>query len=97
MPDITYEYSLDMLTVDSVSVYKKTFITISEDAPAQQVGRPVRTSYSNSPSGRSAVVAELPENFAYGILAVWGDNPTVPDPPEPLPIDPRSEGEAEVR
>ena len=93
MPEITYEYSLDMLTTDSVSVYKKTFITLSEGATPEQVGRPVRTSYSNSPSGRRAVVAELPENFSEGILAVWGDNPSVPDPPAPLPIDPRTNDE----
>ena len=85
MPEITYEYSLDMLTTDSVSVYKKTFITLSEGAIPEQVGRPVRTSYSNSPSGRLAVVADLPENFSSGILAVWGETPTLSDPPTPEP------------
>lgn len=83
MPEITKEYMLDRLDVNSVSVLVKTFIVLEEGAEPQTVGKPVRTSYANNPSGRAEVIAELPENFAAGILAVWGETPTVSDPPAP--------------
>lgn len=83
MPEVTKEYSLDMLTESSVSVYVKTYVVLEEGGTPQMVGRPVRTSYSNNPSGRSAILSDLPENFAEGILAVWGNEPTLPDPPRP--------------
>lgn len=84
VPEITKEYMLDRLDVNSVSVLVKTFIVLEEGAEPQTVGSPIRTSYANNSSGRAEVIAELPENFAAGILAVWGETPTVPDPPAPI-------------
>lgn len=87
MPEITKEYLLDALTTSSVSVLIKQYIRLDGESEAQQIGKPTRISYVNSVNGRAEVLAELPENFAAGILAVWGDNPTVPDPPAPSSID----------
>lgn len=83
MAEITKEYLLDALTVNSVSVLVKQFVQLDGESEKQQIGKPVRISYVNSINGRKEVLAELPENFAYGILKVWGDEPTVPDPPAP--------------
>lgn len=83
MAEITKEYLLDALTVNSVSVLVKQFIQLDGESEKQQIGKPVRISYVNSVNGRKEVLAELPENFARGILEVWGDTPTVPDPPTP--------------
>lgn len=91
MPEIINEYMLDMLTDKTVSVVKKVFIIIEEGAERQIVGKPIRTSYANNSLGRAAVVAELPENFAAGILAVWGDEPVVPDPPAPIIVEEEDE------
>ena len=85
VPEITKEYLLDMLNEDSVSVLVKTYIILEEGGERQQVGKPVRTSYVNNPSGRAEILAELPENFSSGILAVWGETPTLSDPPTPEP------------
>lgn len=84
MPEIIKEYSLDMLTPDGVSVLEKTYIILSEGDEPQLIGRPVRTSYVNSFSGRAAVQANLPENFVSGILAVWGIAPSVPEEPDDI-------------
>lgn len=84
MPEITKEYLLDALTINSVSVLVKQFIQLDGESEPQQIGKPTRISYVNSVNGRKEVLAELPENFAYGILKVWGDIATVPDPPAPI-------------
>lgn len=81
MAEITKEYLLDALTVNSVSVLVKQFIQLDGESEKQQIGKPVRISYVNSVNGRKEVLAELPENFARGVLEVWGDIPTVPDLP----------------
>lgn len=83
MPEITKEYLLDALTTSSVSVLIKQYIRLDGESETQQIGKPTRISYVNSVNGRKEVLAELPENFAAGILAVWGDDPTVPDLPAP--------------
>ena len=83
MPEFTKEYLLDALTTSSVSVLIKQYIRLDGESEIQQIGKPTRISYVNSVNGRKEVLAELPENFAAGILAVWGNDPTVPDPPAP--------------
>ena len=88
MPEVTTEYTLDMLTESSVCVCCKTFITLEEGGIPQVVGKPVRSSYANTPLGRQEVLRDLPENFAEGILAVWGDEPVLEDPsPAPEAIE----------
>ena len=72
MAEITKEYLLDALTVNSVSVLVKQFIRLDGESEKQQIGKPVRISYVNSVNGRKEVLAELPENFARGVLEVWG-------------------------
>lgn len=84
--DSTKTYQLDMLNTKSVSVLVKTYIQLEEGAEPQLVGFPVRTSYVNSELGRRQIVEELPEEFYEAILAVWGDEPNVPNPPSPNPV-----------
>lgn len=67
--------TLDMLTVDSVSVKTQKYVVV--DDVEYPIGDPHRRAYVNSTSGRAAVQAELPEAQANAILAVWGDTPTV--------------------
>jgi hypothetical protein len=69
------KYTLDMLTVDSVSVKKQTYI----DYMGQQypIGEPWRRAYVNSVQGRHQIVDELPQSQVNAIMAVWGDAPTV--------------------
>ena len=69
------KYTLDMLTVDSISVKKQICI----DYMGQQypIGEPWRRAYVNSIQGREQIVAELPQAQANAIMAVWGDAPTV--------------------
>ena len=68
------KYTLDMLTQDSVSVKKQTYI----DYNGQQypIGEPWRRAYVNSIQGRQQVVDELPIAQVNAIMAVWGDSPT---------------------
>lgn len=84
--DSTKTYQLDMLNTKSVSVLVKTYIQLEEGAEPQLVGFPVRTSYVNSELGRQQIVEELPEEFYEAILSVWGDEPNVPNPPSPNPV-----------
>lgn len=69
------KYTLDMLTQDSVSVKKQTYI----DYMGQQypIGEPWRRAYMNNEQGRQQIVDELPVAQVNAIMAVWGDTPTV--------------------
>lgn len=74
------KYTLDMLTQDSVSVKKQTYI----DYMGQQypIGEPWRRAYMNNVQGRQQIVDELPQAQVNAIMAVWGDAPTVTEPTE---------------
>lgn len=70
-------YEIDMLTKDSVSVKTQNYTTI--DGVDYDLGLPNRKAYINSIKGRAELMAELPEPYLSGVLAVWGDEPTVED------------------
>lgn len=74
------KYTIDMLTIDSVSVKKQTYI----DYMGQQypIGEPWRRAYMNSEKGRQQIIDELPIAQVNAIMAVWGDTPTVTEPIE---------------
>ena len=69
------KYTLDMLTQDSVSVKKQTYIDyMGQEYP---IGEPWRRAYINDIKGRQQIVDELPQAQVNAIMAVWGDVPTV--------------------
>lgn len=67
--------TLDMLTLDSVSLKKQNYVTV-EDAE-YPIGDPWRRAYVNNVSGRAAVETEVAEPYKSAIFAVWGSAPTV--------------------
>ena len=68
-------YTLDMLSQDSVSVSKQTFVEyMGQMFP---IGQLWRRAYVNSVQGRQQIVDELPIAQVNAIMAVWGDVPTV--------------------
>lgn len=72
------QYTVDMLTVDSVSIKSQDQVNI--EGQMYLVGEPHRCAYINSASGRAQIAAELPEPYLSAVMAVWGDEPTVPEP-----------------
>lgn len=87
MEDIkTYEeFTLTLLTEKSVSVMKRTYADIG--GTKTQIGESQRKAYANSTIGRQQIIDELPEPYANAVMAVWGDEPTIDDPPAPvLPV-----------
>lgn len=67
--------TLDMLTYDSVSLKKQSFVTV--EGAEYPIGEPWRRAYVNSTKGRQQVQNEVPEPYQTAIFAVWGDVPTV--------------------
>ena len=67
--------TLDMLTLDSVSVKKQQYIV--QDGKEYAISEPWRRAYANSIQGRQQVEVEVPEPYRTAIFAVWGDAPTV--------------------
>ena len=43
-----------------------------------------RKAYNNSSIDRQLLIDELGEPYTTAIFAIWGDNPTVTDPPVPV-------------
>lgn len=70
-------YEIDMLNSDSVSVKTQNHMII--DGVDYDIGLPHRKAYINSVKGRAELSSEIPEPYLSGILAVWGDEPTVED------------------
>jgi hypothetical protein len=70
--------TLDMLTVDSVSLKKQNYVSV--DGAEYPIGLPWRKAYVNNMGGRAEVEAEVPEPYKTAIFAVWGDSPTVAEP-----------------
>lgn len=73
--DIIEKKTIDMLTVNSVSIATDKFIEL--DGQEQQVGERHRISYENSVDGRNKIQDEQPENIVSAVLAIWGNVPTV--------------------
>lgn len=72
------EYSIELLNKNSVNINIQHFANVEGET---YLIRREGISYSNSPIGRMRVVKEVPEEFVNAIFALWGDTPTVADPP----------------
>lgn len=70
---------LDMLTQDSVSVITQKYIIV--EGEVYPIGQPHRKAYMNTEQGRQEVIDELGEAQKNAVLAVWGDEPVIADPP----------------
>lgn len=70
-------YSLEQLTETSVNVVTVSYATINKEE--REIGRS-RMAYVNSPTGREKIAADLPEEYAKAVLALWDDKPTAADP-----------------
>ena len=73
--DTIDKYTVDILSQDSVSISKQTFV----DYMGQMfpIGQIWRRGYVNSNQGRQQIVEELPNAQVNAIMSVWGDSPTV--------------------
>lgn len=80
MASVIERYTLDMLTPNSVSIKKQQHVEIN--GVEYPVGEPWRRAYTNSPTGRAAVEAEVPEPYRSAVFAVWGNEPVVSEPAE---------------
>ena len=77
--DIKEKKTVDMLTIYSVSILTQKFVDI--DGVETQVGENHRRTYVNSETGRNEVQENEPEEVVNSIMAIWGDTPTVSEPP----------------
>ncbi len=78
------KYTVDILTLNSVSIKKESFFTV--DGKEYPLGEPHRKAYVNSESGRAELTAEVPEPYLSAVMAVWGEEPTVSDEPNITPV-----------
>lgn len=76
--------TLDLLTTDSVSVITELQAIVNNKLYTLEKKR---KAYVNSPLGRAAIIADLPEEYMTAIFALWGDTPTIEDPPKPEEIN----------
>lgn len=76
--NIQIEYSVDLLTVNSVTIKQQKYI--EENGVRENVGMVHAKAYINSARGREELIAEVPEPYISGVLAVWGDEPIVAEP-----------------
>lgn len=77
--DIKEKKTVDMLTIYSVSILTQQFVDI--DGKETQVGENHRCAYVNSESGRNELQEKEPEEVVNSVMAIWGDTPTVSEPP----------------
>ena len=77
--EIKEKKTVDMLTSESVSVLTQKFINV--DGVQTQVGQNHRCAYVNSESGRNELQENEPEEIVNSVMAIWGDTPTVSEPP----------------
>lgn len=76
---VTEKKTVDMLTPNGVSILTQNMVDI--DGIPTQVGANHRVSYVNSLSGRQKMTEDEPEDISAAIMAIWGDEPTVEEPP----------------
>lgn len=76
--------TLDLLTTDSVCVITEIEVEINGKIYNLENSR---QAYVNSPLGRTNIIADLPEEYMTAIFALWGDTPTIEDPPMPEEIN----------
>lgn len=73
--EINEEKTVDMLTINSVSILTQKFIEI--DGVKTQVGENYRCAYINSKIGRQYLREQESQNVVDSVFAIWGDTPTV--------------------
>lgn len=71
-------FFLENLTIDSVGILKKTFVTTSNNEKVQ-LGDNWRCALKNNTYGREEIKNILPEAYLNCVMQLWGDKPTVPD------------------
>lgn len=71
--DIKTRVYLDMLTENSVTVKTQRYTVM--DGEEVNIGEIHARAYPNSAKGRAELLAEVPEPYLSGVLAVWGDVP----------------------
>ena len=69
--------TVDMLTTESVSIARQRYFI--DDGVEYSIGPPHRSAYVNSVRGRGEIAAALAEPYLSAVLAVWGEETTVPD------------------
>ena len=79
---------LDEFDESGVSVKKQKYISV--DGVTYPIGEPHRRAYVNSERGRFELASELAEPYFSTVMALWGDTPTVLEPP---PDDHAQEGQ----
>ena len=77
--------TIDMLTEKSVSIKTQRFIL--DDGKEYLVGDPHRCAYINSAGGRADIAVALAEPYLSAVMAVWGAEPTVIEPPPDVTSD----------
>ena len=76
--EIKERKTVDMLTVDSVSILTQKFIDL--DGVETQVGQNHRCAYANSETGRNMLQENEPEEVVNAVFSIWGDTPTIEEP-----------------
>lgn len=84
----TNQYSLEVLTADTVSVTTKTYANINKVSTCINT---TTLAYCNCPKDRATLQSMLPENYYNSIISVWGDKATFEDLPEPVIEEPATE------
>lgn len=67
--ELKEKITLDMLTVDSVSVLRQQFLNYN--GVEMQVGENVRNAYSNNEDDRALLKNILSEEYYNAVMAVW--------------------------
>lgn len=69
--------TLDRLNARQVSVITRNILVV--DGTEYEVGLPHRRAFVNNTAGREEICNYLVEPYLSAVMALWGDEPTVPD------------------